>query len=526
MTKNIKQIVMFLLVFIAAISCVIYFGNKKAGFHEDEYYSYYSTNYVHGWVMPDSEWVPQRRYFEEFVVLEGQQFQYELVKTVQSWDVHPPMYYWVLHTVCSVFPGRFSKWMGLSVNIIFYAISLLILYLITRRIFQGEKQSYLPLLVTACYAFSPAAISSVMFIRMYTLLTCLILISCYLHVRAWQEKKLTHPVFLVLMAVLVYVGFLTQYYFMIYHFFLSFAICIVMLVQSRSLKKPFIYGICAVIPFGFAYITYPACLGQMFRGQRGAQATNSFFELSNTWERFCVFIGLTDEFLFQGMLPFILILLIISIGGLICKRRRVEKNITDDIILLGVMAFTVLGYLLVVSKTALLLGDSSVRYVLPIFGILLLVIVWMIVKILEKIGNRRYVAMTLICMLTIILFGNGYRILKADILFLFPEGSQKVTYAREHAEVPTVYIYNDKNSWCIWESSNELFEYPEVYFISDGTEAEIVDEKVQESKELLVYVNTIGDVQKQIQRMLSSNEKITDYELVHESKFCNLYHFY
>lgn len=529
MTKDKKQLVIFILILITAISCVIYFGNKKAGFHEDEYYSYYSTNYVHGWVMPDNEWTPQSRYFEEFVVLEGQQFQYGLVKTVQSWDVHPPMYYWVLHTICSLFPGVFSKWLGLSVNIIAYSILLVFLYLIGRRLFSDEKQAYLPLLVTACYAFSPAAISSVMFIRMYSLLTCLILISFYLHVKAWQEKKLTHPLFLALMAFLVYIGFLTQYYFMIYQFFLTFAICIILLIQTRSLKKPFLYGISAVIPLGLAYLTYPACLGQMFRGQRGAQATSSFFDLSNTWERLQTFVGLTNEFLFQGTLPFMILLLVVALCVLSWKRskeRKEVKRIEDDSILLGVMIFTVLGYLLAVSKTALLLGDSSVRYVLPIFGLLLLALVWIIQKIQEEIRGKGYLSMVLVCMLGVILAGNGYSIVKADMLFLFPEGSQKVAYAKEHADIPTVYIYSAANSWCMWESSNELFEYPEVYFTSDGTEEKIMDEKVEESQELLVYVNTLGNVQKQLQRVLASNENVTDYELVHESKFCNLYHFY
>ena len=37
------------------------------------------------------------------------------------------------------------------------------------------------------------------------------------------------------------------------------------------------------VAFVLAYLTYPACLGQMFRGQRGAQATENFFDLSNTF---------------------------------------------------------------------------------------------------------------------------------------------------------------------------------------------------------------------------------------------------
>lgn len=529
MTKEKKQIVFFIVILIAAVSCVLYFGDKKAGFHEDEYYSYYSTNYVQGWVMPDGEWTPQSRYFQEFVVLDGQEFQYELVKTVQSWDVHPPMYYWILHTVCSLFPGMFSKWFGLAVNVVAYMIAIVFFYLIARRLMGEKKYSCFRLLATASYAFSPAMISSVMFIRMYTLLSCLILISFYLHVRAWQEKKMTHPVFLFLMAVLVYVGFLTQYYFMIYQFFLTFSICMVLLIQTGSLKKPFVYGISTVIPLVLAYLTYPACLGQMFKGQRGAQATSSFFDISNTWERLKMFVDLTNDFLFRGTLPFFVLAIILFCSYLKwtqSKKKEKETLLSEELILMGIMLFTVVGYLLAVSKTALLLGDSSVRYILPIFSLLLLAIIWLCLIIEERFQGRKIISGFVLAMLGIILLGNGYCIVKSDILFLFPEGSQKVAYAKEHADVPAVYIYSAANSWCIWENSNELFEYPEVYFVSDSTEELITDVKVQESEELLVYIHTLGDTAKQMERVLESNQYVTEYELINESKFCNLYRFY
>ena len=193
---------------------------------------------------------------------------------------------------------------------------------------------------------------------------------------------------------------------------------------------------------------------------------------------------------------------------------------------MGIMLFTVVGYLLAVSKTALLLGDSSVRYILPIFSLLLLAIIWLCLIIEERFQGRKIISGFVLAMLGIILLGNGYCIVKSDILFLFPEGSQKVAYAKEHADVPAVYIYSAANSWCIWENSNELFEYPEVYFVSDSTEELITDVKVQESEELLVYIHTLGDTAKQMERVLESNQYVTEYELINESKFCNLYRFY
>ena len=87
---------MLLLVQLIAI---FYFGSKKAGFHYDEYYSYYSSNVSIGLVPTDREWKPGSEIADEFRVLPGQRFQYGTVTRMQTYDVHPPFYYLLLHTV-------------------------------------------------------------------------------------------------------------------------------------------------------------------------------------------------------------------------------------------------------------------------------------------------------------------------------------------------------------------------------------------------------------------------------------------
>ena len=130
------------------MAAAIYFCIQKSGFHADEYYSYYSTELTKGLNVPENGWMQHDDYYDEFRVLKGEGFRYGLVKQIQSWDVHPPMYYWVLHTVCSMFPGTFTKWTGLGINLIFHGISLwLIMYLtqlllmaIDNRGSTGSKQ--------------------------------------------------------------------------------------------------------------------------------------------------------------------------------------------------------------------------------------------------------------------------------------------------------------------------------------------------------------------------------------------------
>ena len=75
---------LFLLVWCMQMLTAVYFCCQKQGFHEDEFYTYYSTARTNGLLIEDGAWMERDAYFNEFVVLEGQGFQYGLVKMVQS----------------------------------------------------------------------------------------------------------------------------------------------------------------------------------------------------------------------------------------------------------------------------------------------------------------------------------------------------------------------------------------------------------------------------------------------------------
>ena len=131
--KRIKYLVCFVVLWLLQMAAAFWFCTQKQGFHEDEFYTYYSTSRTNGFYVEDGKWMDRDEYRNEFVVLPGERFQYGLVKQVQSWDVHPPMYYWVFHTVASLVPGAFSKWTGLSVNLFFHGINLILLTYLSDR---------------------------------------------------------------------------------------------------------------------------------------------------------------------------------------------------------------------------------------------------------------------------------------------------------------------------------------------------------------------------------------------------------
>ena len=89
--KKTAYFLLTILMLLQLLVC-IYFGMQKQGFHQDEYYSFFSSNRSLGLYEPDRQWQTARTIRNEFVVLPGEGFRYGLVAQVQSWDVHPPLF--------------------------------------------------------------------------------------------------------------------------------------------------------------------------------------------------------------------------------------------------------------------------------------------------------------------------------------------------------------------------------------------------------------------------------------------------
>lgn len=496
---------------LAAVICCV----QKVGFHEDEYYSYYSSQRTTGLYLDDDTWKPREEIYRELTVLPGEGFRYGLVKEVQSWDVHPPMYYFLLHTVCSVFPGTFSKWAGLGINLIAFLIGLLLLYKLTGYV---TKSDYAAPIVLLLYGLTPAALSGVTFIRMYAVLTVFVLWAAILHCKNIDEEKLSFKGFYIPLALCTYFGFLTQYYYFIFLFFAAACFCLYRMFCKKQIREVLTYAGTMVLVFGLAYVTYPAFPGQMFRGQRGAQATASFFDLSNTLKRILFYGGLINRMVFAGLFP---VLLIVLLYLFVMERRSEEKKALRDYFknhpfwfLLG----TICGYFFVVSKTGLLLGDSSIRYQMPIYGILILLCVTVLLK---RKGLPVYV------FLLGLVLSNLYGICTGDVLFLYREDKGYIEQAKDFAkeEIPVVYFYNGAQTWCVWDAADELLEYPEIYFTEQTKTEPISDAGIENAEKLVVYIANLADEETAISRVLSANENLHEYELLHEDSYCSAYLF-
>lgn len=534
-----KYLVCFILIWAVLMAAALYFCMQKQGFHEDEFYTYYSTARTNGFYVEDGEWMDRDTIRNEFVVLPGERFQYGLIKQVQSWDVHPPMYYWVFHTAASLVPGVFSKWIGLSVNLFFHGINLMLLAYLSCLV--SGQNARMSCLVTAFYGLCPASVSGVAFIRMYEMLTVFVLLCAVLHVRAVQgleegagrENRLPVLTFLLPMTAVTYIGFLTQYYYFIFLFYMGLAFCGYLLWRERNLFNCLRYGISQGIAFVLAYLTYPVCLGQMFRGQRGAQATDNFFDLSNTLTRLRFFFDLLDEYVFGNFLSvFLLLIVVMALAISFRKRGKWREGLTgpgSDGVVYGMLLFTAAGYFCTVSKTALLLGSTSNRYQLPIYGIVILLVFWTISGLWMRLagkdgfaGARGLVppAIAAFC-LAVDVFG----LLAGRVDFLYPEAKEALALAKEQAaaDIPVVYVYKPGEEWCVWAVADELMEYDRVYFVSDSSEDAITEPEIANADAVVGYIpvyDDLKDEEAQDMRIPSGNHKLSWSYLQYSHKYC------
>lgn len=522
----------FGLLLCVQVLVLLYFGSMKAGFHEDEYYSYYSTNRTAGLYQPDREWVERDTFRNEFVVLEGERFRYGLVSLVQSWDVHPPFYYFILHTACSFFPGVFSKWLGIGINILAFCINFLLLSWLAYRV-SGRNRK-LAFAVAAVHGWNAVIISGVMFIRMYEWLTVFVLLCACLHVKAVTSKQMRIRSFLLPLMVVNYLGFLTQYYYIIFLFFIAAGFCLWRLVQDRHIWNCMKYGLACGLSLVAAVVSYPACVSHIFRGYRGTGAVSEFVNVQNTGERIRFFGGLMNEYLFDGMMWLWLILLAVLLGVFIIAGKK-GKGLSEEGIACLLLACAVTGYFFTVSKTALLLYETSNRYQLPIYGLVLMLLIvgvyslWKNAVHIFCCGNEvranKLINIGMAAVLMVLLAGDIHGICAGKVIFLYQEDAALMDYAKTHANTPVIILYNDATPYHVWWCSQELMQYEKVYFASQANKEPLTDEILCNSENVIVYAADYETQEESLQMILDSNEKLSGYKQVGSKSLWSVYEF-
>lgn len=260
--KNKIIIWMFVALIVIQLFSFIYLSYEKNDFFIDETYSYIFSNSYSADSIPSDEsyynqWINGSDFEKFSTVQENERFSYNKVYYNSSRDQHPPLYYFILHTICSFFPNTLSKWTGLITNIVLFALAQILLFFISKRVFNNSVWSLVPM---ALYGGSLYAINTVVFIRMYMLSTLLTLALLFVHIRFIKRKL--KPFDYVVCYLLVFLGTYTIYIFAIFAFFVAAATCIHLLFNKRF-KELILYALSMLCGVVTVLILFPPSINQI-----------------------------------------------------------------------------------------------------------------------------------------------------------------------------------------------------------------------------------------------------------------------
>lgn len=531
--ENKKWFLLMTIIMMLQLVVASYFCVQKQGFHYDEYYSYYSSNVTHGLAPTDREWKNVEEIRSEFRVLEGEGFRYGMVKTMQSYDVHPPLYYMVLHTICSLFPGVFSKWIGLGINLLFFVICYWLLAYISYHVFQKSKN--MAAISCLLFGFQVGVLSGITFVRMYMMLTMWCLGLVVWHVNTWRKGlKLTVFNSFVLF-LLVMLGFLTHYYYAVFLFFWAAYTCLYHWWGKKDLKGSVLYGSVVCAGMMTAVISYPACLGHIFRGYRGTEAVGAFLDVKNTVFRITFFTELMNQSVFGGALW--LFLLIAILLGLAMAGRKKEKQVWPEILdkNQGILqiGFTTVGYFLVVAKTALTNAEEANRYELPIYGFCMLLMIALLHYLLtermeskngENRKKRKFINGMGCSLIVVAMVFQITALMQGKVQFLYPQDAENVQWAAGHKDETIVYLYNPNNMWMIWDEAEELMQYENIYFVSLANDAPLEDTRLLNAGEVYVYTSRMEQAESIMEDLMKKNPDLNTKVKIRELLYCDLYY--
>ena len=444
-TRN--NIILVVLLGLIMLNAFIW-GYIKDGFYGDEIYSYAfvcstdecSVNrgteeepYLNNW--HDSDY-----FMDYFTITPKEAFDVIGVVKVIWGDDHPPMFDEILEILISVFSqNKFTKWVGLSINFVFFLLTLVFLYLLSKKIFGSEK--WATLIMTA-YGLSVGAVSNVVYIRMYVMLAFATVAFTYANVLMLEHNQSGLPYnkdkrkIFILMILSTFFGMTTQYYFSVFCGFLCIAVFIYMLIkkQWKNIKE---YVISMFLGFALTAIVWPETYNDIFREARAKEAITDVASGTSFFDQLKEYINIINADNFAGLgLAVAILMIVLLVVALVFFRKQIEKP--DYRIIL--ISAAVVCYVLMIARIAPLQID---RYVFNIFPLIVLITVQILRYLSEPmfIGKTTKATFTILTLIMLAITILGY--FRTGVNYLYIGDSKKVAVMEEMSDVPVVLVTED-----------------------------------------------------------------------------------
>lgn len=460
------------------------------GMEGDEVFSYISSTSMGGYkgicYLEDQTWY-DADYFRSALTADGEErFNYGMVVENQAMDTHPPFYYLLLNFIISLFPGYFSRWFGIGLNIflmffVWAGLYLLIEYFLHRR--------YPAAFFATLFCCARGTFSLVLFIRMYVLLMAVSVFQSWYHLKLWDRIRAEGEMpygknrkWWVILAVLTIIGAWTHYYFIIYQCLIAGVFCASLLFQKKYLAMLRYMG-CMAASAVFYILLYPAALTHLFFKYRGRDAVHKFLKGSSLMKEVWSMLGSYSEGMFHEMLLPIGGILAIGTIWLLVGRRIRAVSVFRGFLLMTPACM----HFFIISKASPFI---AVRYIAPVMPVFFAAIMILAYQILKRMRIEKKTRCILAGVLSLMLIPICAYLWQSPLKELFYAEKRNVIYELSEKSDYCVYVTGDEYNWKMWEDYIYYPLFDGLYFIDGNKKKPIEDPTLSAGDSLVVFIDS------------------------------------
>ena len=533
--------ILFIVALILIVLVMIFFINKKEGFHCDEVFSYGSSNSTYSNVFY-SYWKidPEKLFFDEYVMQgnvfdiignvkyyyidnteerdrlikekedeqtekwrtreeaidymqvtgNGDAFNFESVYWNQISDVHPPLFYTLVNAVSSVIQNNSTKYIIFGINVVFFVLTAYFM----RKILIEIKKKELAVLTVLLYGLSIAGISTVIFLRMYMMLTFFTVLFLYLNIKIINNDFHVDKRKIIELILTTVGGFLTQYFFCFYALLVVIIMSIIFLIKKKYkelLKYISIFVISAII----GILIFPMSLYHMFFGERGV----GYFANEDYLMRLKTFAELMlNNFGANNIIG--IALLILSVFVVIIVKRK------ENLPIFCIISIPIVCYIMIIAQIA---PYTELRYIMNVLPIASIFVVMMVGSMFD---NRNYE----ILLVAVMVVGlSGYGFITQKPIGLYEGYSEYLEVAEENKDLDLVYVgYSFFNhiqflpEYMIYDKCL-LMSQSDLYWLEN-------DEELKDKDEFILSIEVTSANEKEVLNTVMDYTGFDKYEVLME----------
>lgn len=433
-------------------------------------------------------WMDGTELYDMCTASKDDRFNYAQVYINQMMDVHPCVYYFIVHTVFSLFPGVYSDYFLFGINLVCLLVTCVLMYKMCRKMGMDPAVS---LLGIAIYGFSQGFVSCAVFFRMYAMETLFVFLTFYCFI-LFKEKdyELTRKD-RILLGFIEIVGFNVHYYYIIY---LASMFAVVLADMIKKKKKVRKYILSHFVTGIISLIIWPFSLYHILFGYRGTEAfsrltTFGLIRSITDYIKLCV-----DSLMFGWAAAgaFIILCAAWYVSG---KIRGIQTDGSGDdstgpAIARKELVIPMAVYLIVVGKVA---PSDSARYVMCLFPLLTLCISIMTARMLGyfvKDENKRKI----VCVsLGLIYAVCSFAFKQPD--YLYPEYNRELGVNPDRQETNCLMIASEHYKG--FPYMLKLAQFDQVMVVDAGVLDTINETRpAREKEDMIVYIDNTLDKEK------------------------------